>query len=182
MDFEGKKFGSGVRELCGAVDLVNQFKLWPHHEYFCKRSLPLSVSGTHYLQNVVGDTEIRKGEGMELDQLFQNTLYMRERKAHMHTFDLGVLSEAFQMRETTPVSLPCAEKGIPTNDSLKLEERILRMHKKHKKKNKDKDRTKHKHNNEDGSNNNKHRKRSGVELGPSIMKQQHDKRRRQNKL
>ena len=63
------------------------------------------MSQTHYLRNVVGDTEIRRGEGMELDQLSQSISYLRERNAHIHPFDLDALWEAFQMRETTPVYL-----------------------------------------------------------------------------
>ena len=65
----------------------------------------MSISETHYLRSVVGDTEIRKGEGMELDQLFHSTFYLRERNAGIHPFDLDILREAFQMRETTPVEL-----------------------------------------------------------------------------
>jgi len=95
---------SGPRELTGAVDLISHFKLLPHHEFFCKRSLPLSIADTHYLHNVVGDTEIRKGEGMQLDQLIQNT--SRDSNAHIEPFDLDVLREAFQLKETTPIDLP----------------------------------------------------------------------------
>lgn len=96
----------GPKELGGAVDLVNQFKLLPHHEYFCKRALPSSLSATHYLRNVVGDTEIRKGEGMELDQLLQTSSYVRQRDYHLCPFDLEVLREAFRMRDLTPIDLP----------------------------------------------------------------------------
>ncbi|TQE04677.1 hypothetical protein C1H46_009660 [Malus baccata] len=49
---------SGPRELGSAADLINQYKLCRHHESFCKRSLPLSISETYYLHNVVGDTSI----------------------------------------------------------------------------------------------------------------------------
>ncbi|XBH90166.1 hypothetical protein VPH35_081910 [Triticum aestivum] len=82
---------SGPRELTGAVDLRSQYKLQPHHDFFCKRPLPLAISDTHYLHNVVGDTDIRKGEGMKLDQL---------------PFDMETLGQAFQLRETAPVDLP----------------------------------------------------------------------------
>lgn len=78
----------------------------PHHEYFCKKSLPLAVADTHYLHNLVGDTEIRKGEGMQLDQLIQNTSFSRDTNIRIQPFDLDVLREAFQLRETTPVELP----------------------------------------------------------------------------
>ncbi|KAF2289030.1 hypothetical protein GH714_024227 [Hevea brasiliensis] len=106
MDPESKKFERGPRELTGAVDLISHYKLLPHHEFFCKRSLPLSISDTHYLYNVVGDTEIRKGEGMQLDQLIQNTSYSRDSNTCIQPFDLDVLQEAFQFKETTPIDLP----------------------------------------------------------------------------
>ncbi|KAH7576552.1 hypothetical protein JRO89_XS01G0107500 [Xanthoceras sorbifolium] len=106
MDPEGKNYGRGPRELTGAVDLISHYKLLPHHDFFCKRSLPLSISDTHYLHNVVGDTEIRKGEGMQLDQLIQNTSNSRDTNARIQPFDLDVLREAFQLRETSPVELP----------------------------------------------------------------------------
>ena len=96
----------GPRELTGAVDLISHYKLLAHHDFFCKRALPLSISDTHYLHNVVGDTEIRKGEGMELDQLFQPAPYLRETTAHIQPFDLDSLGHAFQLRETAPVDLP----------------------------------------------------------------------------
>lgn len=72
----------------------------------------MSISETHYLHNVVGDTEIMKGEGMELDQLFQNALYMRGKNANIHPFDLRRLGEAFRIRETTPVHLPSVRHPI----------------------------------------------------------------------
>ncbi|XP_052186497.1 mediator of RNA polymerase II transcription subunit 19a-like isoform X2 [Diospyros lotus] len=155
MDPEGKKFGRGPRELTGAVDLISHYKLLPHHEFFCKRSLPLSVSDTHYLHNVVGDTEIRKGEGMQLDQLIQEISYSKETNARIQPFDLDALGEAFQLRETAPVDLPPAEKGIPTivgkskNESKDKEKK----HKKHKDKDRerDKEHKKHKHRHKDRS-------------------------------
>lgn len=96
----------GPRELTGAVDLISHYKLLPHYEFFCKKSLPPSISDTHYLHNVVGDTEIRKGEGMQLDQLFQDASVSRETIARIQPFDLDTLREAFQLRETAPVDLP----------------------------------------------------------------------------
>ena len=88
------------------MDLISHYKLLSHHEFFCKRSLPLSISDTHYLHNVVGDTEVRKGEGMQLDQLIQDMSYSRGTTARILPFDLNVLSEAFQLRETTQIDLP----------------------------------------------------------------------------
>ncbi|XP_030934384.1 mediator of RNA polymerase II transcription subunit 19a isoform X2 [Quercus robur] len=144
MDPEGKNFGRGPRELTGAVDLINHYKLLPHHDFFCKRSLPLSISDTHYLHHVVGDTDIRKGEGMQLDQLIQNTSYSRDTNTRIQPFDLDILKEAFQLRETAPVDLPLAEKGIPTIAGKSKSESKDKKHKKHKDRDKDKDKDKDK--------------------------------------
>lgn len=105
-NFDLANFDSGPRELTGSVDLINYYKLHLHHDFFCKRSLPSSISDTHYLHSVVGETEIRKGDGMELDQLFHNPMHFRDRIARIQPFDLDILKEAFQLRESSPVELP----------------------------------------------------------------------------
>jgi hypothetical protein len=106
MESESVKFG-GPRELGGALDLITQYKLLPHHEFFCKRSLPESLSDAHYLHNLVGDTEIRKGEGMQLDQLIPNaSLSSRDTNARIQPFVLDELKEAFELNDTAPVELP----------------------------------------------------------------------------
>uniref|UniRef100_A0A1J3I8G4 Mediator of RNA polymerase II transcription subunit 19a n=1 Tax=Noccaea caerulescens TaxID=107243 RepID=A0A1J3I8G4_NOCCA len=154
MEPERTRFG-GPRELCGAVDLISQYKLLQHHELFCKKSLPASLSDAHYLHNVVGDTEIRKGEGMQLDQLIQNMSQSRETNTRIQPFDIDELKEAFQLNDTTPVELPLAEKGAPTIPSKSKSESKDkdRKHKKHKDRDKDKDREhkKHKHRHKDRS-------------------------------
>ncbi|KAF5802770.1 putative mediator complex, subunit Med19, metazoa [Helianthus annuus] len=151
MDPESKTFGKGPRELTGAVDLISYYKLLPHHEFFCKKSLPLSISDTHYLHNVVGDSEIRKGEGMQLDQLIQNTSYSRDTNTRIQPFDLDILREAFQLRESAPVDLPSSEKGIPTvaGKSKSESKDKEKKHKKHKDKDKDREHKKHKHRHKD---------------------------------
>ncbi|CAI9298559.1 unnamed protein product [Lactuca saligna] len=155
MDPESKKFGKGPRELTGAVDLISYYKLLPHHEFFCKKPLPLSISDTHYLHNVVGDSEIRKGEGMQLDQLIQNNNNTsRETNTRIQPFDLDTLREAFQLRETSsPVDLPSSEKGTPTvaGKSRSESKEKEKKHKKHKDKDKDKEHKKHKHRHKDRS-------------------------------
>ncbi|OVA16531.1 Peptidase M41 [Macleaya cordata] len=187
MDPEGKKFGRGPRELTGAVDLINHYKLWAHHDFFCKRSLPLSISDTHYLHSVVGDTEIKKGEGMELDQLFQSTSYTRDRNAHIQPFDLDTLSKAFQLREAGPIDLPSAEKGIPTiaGKSKSESKDKERKHKKHKDRDKDKDKDKehkkHKHRHKDRSkekDKDKKKDKSGHHESGEHSKKHHDKKRK----
>ncbi|XVE72638.1 hypothetical protein DITRI_Ditri11bG0054200 [Diplodiscus trichospermus] len=108
---------------------------------------------THYLHNLVGDTEIRKGEGMQLDQLIQTTAQTRDSNARIQPFDLDILKEAFQLRETTPVELPASEKGIPTiaGKSKSEAKDKERKHKKHKDRDKEKDKEhkKHKHRHKD---------------------------------
>ncbi|GLU03912.1 hypothetical protein SLE2022_210830 [Rubroshorea leprosula] len=188
MDPEGKKFGGGPRELTGAVDLVSHYKLLLHHEFFCKRPLPLSISDTHYLHNVVGDTEIRKGEGMQLDQLLQNTSYTNTR---IQPFDLDVFREAFQLRETGHVDLPPGERGIPTiSGKSKSESKDKdRKHKKHKDRDKDKDKEhkkyKHRHKDKDrGKDKDKDKKKEkGVlhDSGADHSKKQHDKKRKHDR-
>ncbi|KHN46043.1 probable mediator of RNA polymerase II transcription subunit 19b isoform X1 [Glycine soja] len=133
MDLEGKKFGKGNREFGSTRGLINQNRLWPYYKFFCKKSLPVSISETHYLHNVVGDTKIRKGEGMELDQLCKN-MDTSEKKTCMCPFDLDVLSEAFHMRDMNPVHL--SSKGLP-NAVPKLENQS-RDHERKNKKVKDK--------------------------------------------
>ncbi|KAK7852881.1 putative mediator of rna polymerase ii transcription subunit 19b [Quercus suber] len=152
-DFHSTVSFPGPRELSGAVDLINQCKLWPHHEFFCKRPLPLSVSQTHYLRNVVGDTEIRRGEGMELDQLSQN-----ERDNSCYLTD--------------------AEKGMPSagaksNDDSRDQKR---KHKKHKDKDKkkDKDHKKHKHRHKDKSDDKDKNRGGHLDLKQQDKKRRHD--------
>lgn len=111
-------FFPGPRELTGAVDLITHYKLLPHHEFFCKKSLPVSIADTHYLHNVVGDTEIRKGEGMQLDQLIQNPSYTLDGNTRIRPFDLDALREAFNLRETTPVDLPSVSNFFSYPDDM----------------------------------------------------------------
>ncbi|KAK8654073.1 hypothetical protein V6N13_128052 [Hibiscus sabdariffa] len=194
MDPEGKKFGGGPRELSGAVDLISHYKLLPHYDFFCKRPLPVSISDTHYLHNVVGDTEIRKGEGMQLDQLIQNTSHNRDTNARIQPFDLDMLKEAFQLSETTPVELPASEKGIPTiagksKSEVKEKDKDKdkeRKHKKHKDRDKEKDKEhkkhKHRHKEKDRSKDKdkeKKKDKSGHhDSGADHSKKHHEKKRK----
>ncbi|KAK1378394.1 Mediator of RNA polymerase II transcription subunit 19a [Heracleum sosnowskyi] len=59
----------------------------------------------------MGEAKIEKGEGMELDQLLQNASAVENRHPDMHPFDMGILTEAFKMRETSHADLPYAENG-----------------------------------------------------------------------
>ncbi|CAL1393060.1 unnamed protein product [Linum trigynum] len=190
MDPDTKKFGSGPRELTGAIDLISHFKLLPHHDFFCKKSLPVSIADTHYLHNVVGDTEIRKGDGMQLDQLIQNNSQPRDGSIRIKPFDLDLLREAFQLKETTPVELPASEKGTPTiAGKSKTESKDKeRKHKKHKDKDKDKDREhkKHKHRHRDkdkdrskDKDKEKKKDKSGHhESNPDHSRKHHEKKRK----
>ncbi|KAK9950112.1 hypothetical protein M0R45_005614 [Rubus argutus] len=181
MDPDGAKFGRGPRELTGAVDLVSRYKLQPHHEFFCKRSLPVSISDTHYTHNVVGDTEIRKGEGMQLDLLIQST-YSRDTKPRIQPFDLDILGEAFQLKETAPIDLPPADKGTPTisGKSKSGSKDKERKHKKHRDKDKEKEKEhkKHKHRHRDRSKDkDKEKKKDKHDSGGDPSKK-HEKKRK----
>ncbi|XP_051143678.1 probable mediator of RNA polymerase II transcription subunit 19b isoform X2 [Andrographis paniculata] len=149
MDTDHRKYGRGTRELTGAVDLVSYYKLFPHHDYFCKRSLPTSISDTCYLYNAVGNAEIRKGEGMQFNELILNKSTSRETNRCIRPFELDILGEAFHLRDANPVDLPPLEKGIPTAAAKPKHDQPKDKKKKHKKhkdhyKNKEKERTKHK--------------------------------------
>ncbi|GJM95147.1 hypothetical protein PR202_ga11854 [Eleusine coracana subsp. coracana] len=178
---------SGPKELTGAEDLISKFKLHPHHDFFCKKPLPLAISDTYYLHNVVGDTEIRKGEGMELDQLVQNA-YLSDKPAYIQPFDMETLGQAFQLRETAPVDLPSAEKGIPTISGKSRSESKdkEKKHRKHKDKDKEKDREhkKHKHRHKDRSKDkdrdkDKKKDKSGHhDSGGDHSKKHHEKKRK----
>ncbi|KAI3787954.1 hypothetical protein L2E82_00481 [Cichorium intybus] len=185
MDPESKNFGRGPRELTGAVDLLSYYKLLPHYEFFCKKSLPLSISDTHYLHDVIGDTEIRKGEGMQLNQLLQhNTSFSRDTNTRIHPFDLNLLKEAFQLKETAPVDLPSSEKGVPTipGKSKSESKDKEKKHKKHKDKDKDKEHKKHKHRHKDRSKDKdkekKKDKSSHHDSGTEHSKKHHEKKRK----
>ncbi|CAN8299424.1 unnamed protein product [Cochlearia groenlandica] len=184
MEPEHSKFG-GPRELCGAVDLISRYQLVQHHEFFCKKSLPASLSDAHYLHNVVGNTEIRKGEGMQLDQLIQNTSQSRETNIRIQPFDIDELKEAFQLNDTTPVELPLEEKGVPTIPPKSKDKD--RKHRKHKDRDKDKDREhkKHKHRHKDRSKHkdrdkdrDKKKDKNGHHESGEHSKKHHDKKRK----
>ncbi|KAF3627914.1 putative mediator of RNA polymerase II transcription subunit 19b [Capsicum chinense] len=122
---------SGSRELGGSVDLLDHYKLGKHLDFFCKRSLPPSISGTQYLRNVVGDTEIKKGEGMELNQLSKNSSYVRHQRVHLHPFGLDLLTDAFQLREATSADHLLEGIVLPSGaPNLKNEYKEKKQHKK----------------------------------------------------
>ena len=84
----------GPRELTGAIDLISHFGLRAHHDYFCKHPLLASIAETPYLNNVVGDIEIRKKEGMELGQLIPDLPNM-DVSPCIQPFDLERLRQYF---------------------------------------------------------------------------------------
>lgn len=101
-------FAAGTRELTGAVDLISHYQLREHYESFCKKPLPTKVSDSNYLSNVVGDTELRRGEGMELSQLISGPAMtsMPSDRVPFQPFDLEVLRKAFTLKEAGPIFLP----------------------------------------------------------------------------
>ncbi|KAM7252785.1 hypothetical protein ACFE04_011420 [Oxalis oulophora] len=166
----------GPRELGGAIDLISQYKLWPLHEHYRKKSIPLSISESNYLKNVVGVTEIRKGEGMEINQLVDNTSHLRGKSVCISPFDLDVLREAFRLNETGHIDLPSSEKGVPTAVEKSLNEKERKC-KKHKTRDTEKGKShrKHKHHhNKDKSESMKTHPDSGVEMLKQDKKRRHD--------
>ncbi|XP_073303391.1 mediator of RNA polymerase II transcription subunit 19a-like isoform X2 [Primulina huaijiensis] len=177
MDPDFNKFGRGPRELTGAVDLVSHYKLLPHYDFFCKKPLPVSISDSHYLHNVVGNTEIRKGERMQLGQLIQDTSSSRDTKTRIQPFDLDSLMEAFLLRDTTRIDLSSPDKGTPAipgkskNESKDNEKK----HKKHRDK-------KHKHRPKDRSKDKeKEKERKKDKTAHHDSGNDHSKRNRENK-
>ncbi|KAL0360240.1 UNVERIFIED_CONTAM: Mediator of RNA polymerase II transcription subunita [Sesamum radiatum] len=73
--------------------------------FFVRMTSSVSLLETHYLYNVVGDTDIRKGEGMQLDQLIQST-FPGDTNSCIQRFNLDVLGEAFHLQESASVDLP----------------------------------------------------------------------------
>lgn len=96
---------AGQRELTGAVDLVNHYGLQDLYSHFCKTSLPVSIADSPYLQQVVGDTEIRRGEGMELGQLVDTADQSFNQSVTIQTLDLQLLQWAFTLQENRPIQL-----------------------------------------------------------------------------
>lgn len=177
------------RELTGAIDLISHFGLRAHHDHFCKKPLPASIAETPYLNNVVGDTEIRKGEGMELGQLIQDLPTM-DVGPRIQPFDLERLRQAFELRETGPIHLPEADKGLLTiSGKVKHDHKDKdKKHKKHKDKDKDKDKDKekdkehkkhkHRHKDKDKDKDKKKDKSGSHENGDDRSKKHHKKKRK----
>ncbi|KAL4558487.1 hypothetical protein LXL04_036688 [Taraxacum kok-saghyz] len=166
MDSESKRFGRGPKELTGAVDLINYYKLLPHYDFISKKSLPISITDTHYIRNVVGDTEIRKGEGMELNQVIKNTSFSRDINTGIQPLDLIALRDAFHLRESSYIDLPRLEKGISTEIGISESKDKEKKHKKHK----NKEHKKHKHHHKGRS---KHH-----EFNAENFKKPHEKKRK----
>ncbi|KAJ8470776.1 hypothetical protein OPV22_025119 [Ensete ventricosum] len=135
-------------------------------------------------RELTGETEIRKGEGMELGQLFQSAQYLRETTAQIQQFDLEILGQAFQLRDTAPIDLPSSEKGIPTisGKSIGDSKDKERKHRKHKDKDreKDKEHKKHKHRHKDRTKDKEKKKdKSGRhDSGGDHSKKHHEKKRK----
>ncbi|KAI4368071.1 hypothetical protein MLD38_016674 [Melastoma candidum] len=100
---EGRTFGKGPRELCGAVDLISKFKLQKHCDLFCRSSVPSSLTVSNYLGDVVGDSKIRKEEEANLDRLLPSTHRVKDGRYDISPFDLRVLLGAFELREAVDV-------------------------------------------------------------------------------
>jgi hypothetical protein len=56
---------------------------------------------------------------MELDQLVQNA-YLRNKPASIQPFDMEILGQAFQLRETAPVDLPSVRFFLSSTSHMTL--------------------------------------------------------------
>jgi len=133
------------RELTGAVDLISHYGLREQYDTFCRKPLPASIADSHFLNNVVGDTELRRGEGMELGQLLEGVggASMPMNNAPFQPFDLEVMRRAFTLKEAGPISLPESERGLLTISSKGMADQDdSKKKKKHRSKDKDKHRSK----------------------------------------
>lgn len=172
-----------TKELTGATDLISHYGLRAYHDHFCKKPLPASIAETPYLNNVVGDTEIRKGEGMELGQLLEDLPTM-DVGPHIQPFELERLRQAFELRETGPIQLPEADRGLLTiSGKVKHDHKDKdKKHKKHKDKDKDKDKEhkkhKHRHKDKDKDRDKKKDKSGSHENGDDRSKKHHKKKRK----
>lgn len=94
--------------MTGAVDLTSHYRLREQFDTFCKKPLPSALSDSSYLSSVVGDSELRRGEGMELGQLIQGPAgsFMPSDRVPFQPFDLEVLRKAFTLKEAGPITLP----------------------------------------------------------------------------
>ncbi|XP_024369021.1 uncharacterized protein [Physcomitrium patens] len=134
------------RELTGAVDLVSHYQLKEQFEAFCKKPSPTSVSDSMYLGNVVGDSEFRRGEGMELCQLVQGSAgsWMPSDRVPFQHFDIELLRRAFALKETGPIFLPESERGLPTIRVKSKDQDEDKKKRKHKHRSKDREKAKDK--------------------------------------
>lgn len=174
-----------TRELTGAVDLLSYYGLKEVHEKFCQKPIPASIGDSLYLKNIVGDIDIRKGDEMELGQLME--LDFDNVSVHIHQFEIDTLQQAFTLRESGPISLPEADRGIPTisgkaKDESKDKDRKHKKHKKHKDRHKDKERDKDKdkerHKDKDKEKSRDKDRSKKKENGDDSSKKHHKKKRK----
>lgn len=179
-------FGPRSRELTGAEDLVAHYGLQELYEQFCKKPLPVAIADSNYLQHVVGDIEIRKGEGMEFGQLIAGP--SNRAPVDIQPLDLQLLQWAFTLKENGPISLPEADKGVQTiSGNLKGEKdkKRKKKHKKHKHREKDKDKKDKDKNHGNGENeedrSKKHRKKKRSREGVGEEADGHKPRKKKQK-
>ncbi|GBG88579.1 hypothetical protein CBR_g48048 [Chara braunii] len=138
--------GPRPREVTASTDLLSHFQLRDTYNSFSKKEFhKVTVADSGYLSRVVGETEIRRGVGMELGQLidepaaFTDSLHVTD----LRPLDLEFLRGAFTFKENAAVFIPEAEKGLPTiSGSASGKERKKRRKEKDKDKSKDKHRDK----------------------------------------
>lgn len=129
-------------QTTGAVDLLSAYGLKSAYEALCTKPIPDFIDNSRCFKSVVGDTTIRRGDGMELAQLVDRQPPAQPLSVdRLQPFSLEALRSAFTFRETAPVQLQESEKGVAT-ECVKTDDKEKGDGKKHKKKHK---KRKHRH-------------------------------------
>uniref|UniRef100_K3ZCQ5 Uncharacterized protein n=1 Tax=Setaria italica TaxID=4555 RepID=K3ZCQ5_SETIT len=98
MDSDEKKFGKGPRELTGAVDLINHYKLLPHHDFFSPSLYPSCQTMYLMMGNVHELYQKRKHEGNEDSADVHK--HKKSKVVHCHCFLAGDSEEGASRAET----------------------------------------------------------------------------------
>lgn len=99
-------FSAVAPEVTGGSDLLQHFALRTHYDALQKQPPPEYVAQSGYLKKPVGDTALRRGEGMQLGQLLDpNWSGMASETTSIAPLGLEALRGAFTFRGEEPIEL-----------------------------------------------------------------------------
>jgi uncharacterized protein YqgV (UPF0045/DUF77 family) len=114
-------FCIGQGELSGAVDLLAHHGLGDYYELFCKRPFPHTLQASKYVRNVLSESDIQKGEGMELEQVLTRADDEVSRSnLKIQELPMETLYEAFNLRESSLRLLPKVSHAIKSPNGKKV--------------------------------------------------------------